>query len=89
MKHPILPRCKQCNRQCPIGKKLCGKCLNTANYKTVYGKPVTRGKNKRGTCLHKPDKPRTRRAKKQNVRPFPKGFMDPFNPHYIPYEERD
>jgi hypothetical protein len=61
----LLPRCK-CGRMCPVGKRKCARCLSTKGYKVITGKPVTKGKNARGTCLHKAEKPHTRKAKRQN-----------------------
>jgi hypothetical protein len=58
------PKCITCGAVCPIGTRKCGKCRKQPT-KVVKGKDVRKGSNARGTCLHKPDKPRTKRAKRQ------------------------
>lgn len=73
----VYPRCKKCNRNCPIGKLLCGKCLKLDRFKVKQSRDSTRGKNARGVCLHKPDKPRTKMTKFRTGTP-PPGFKDPF-----------
>jgi len=61
----LLPKCK-CGRPAPIGKRKCARCLSTKGFKVVQGRPSRKGSNARGTAAHKPDKIRTRRAKRQN-----------------------
>lgn len=60
----LFPRCK-CGRPAPIGKVKCARCLSTKKFKVVQGKAVTKGSNARGVCLHKADKSRVKRAKRQ------------------------
>jgi hypothetical protein len=43
----------------------CAKCKSTKKLKVVQGRPINKGRNARGTCLHKPAKIRTKRAKGQ------------------------
>lgn len=66
----LFPKCK-CGRPCPLGKRKCAKCLSTKGYKVIKGKDVRKGSNARGVCLHKPDKVRTKRAKRQNTGGLP------------------
>lgn len=64
----LFPTCmgKGCNRPCPIGKRKCARCLSTKGYKVVKGRDSRKGSNARGIAAHKPDKIRTKRAKRQN-----------------------
>jgi hypothetical protein len=48
-----------------VGKRKCILCLKGLK-KPVTGRPVTKGSNARGIAAHKPDKSRTRKAKRQN-----------------------
>jgi hypothetical protein len=54
-----------CNRPVLPPRRKCTACL-ASKMKVTQGKPVTKGSNARGTCLHKPDKSRTKRPKRQN-----------------------
>lgn len=60
----LYPTCA-CGRVAPIGKRKCARCL-THRRKPTKGKDVNRGRNKVGIAAHKPDKPYTRKAKRQN-----------------------
>jgi hypothetical protein len=66
----LFPMCA-CGRPAPLGKRKCARCISTKNFKVTTGKNVTKGKNARGTCLHKPDKPRTKRPKRQSTGGLP------------------
>lgn len=61
----LFPKCVVCKRPAPLGKRKCARCISTKRMKVTQGKDVRKGQNARGTCLHKPDKPRTKRAKGQ------------------------
>jgi hypothetical protein len=61
----LFPTCRKCGRPAPIGKVKCGRCISTKRFKTTTLKPSNKNRDKRGLCLHKPDKPRTKRAKRQ------------------------
>jgi hypothetical protein len=63
----FFPKCTDCKRPCPIGKRKCARCISTKRMKVTDGKPVRKGSNARGIAAHKPDRSRTRKAKRQNV----------------------
>jgi hypothetical protein len=54
-----------CGAPIPKGKRKCLRHLKLKG-KTSQGRPVTKGSNARGIAAHKPDRSRTRRAKRQN-----------------------
>lgn len=60
----FLPDCA-CGRKCPVGKRKCINCLKSPR-KVTQGRPVTKGANARGIAAHKPDRSRTRKAKRQH-----------------------
>lgn len=60
----LLPQCA-CGNPAPVGKRKCARCLKSPR-KVTQGRPVNKGRNARGIAAHKPDKSRTRKAKRQN-----------------------
>jgi hypothetical protein len=60
----LYPTCA-CGRPAPIGKRKCARCL-TSKRKVTKGRDSNRGRNKVGIAAHKPAKPYTRKAKRQN-----------------------
>lgn len=60
----LYPTCA-CGRPAPFGKRKCARCLKRPRKVTTL-RPSTRGRNKVGVAAHKPDKPHTRKAKRQN-----------------------
>lgn len=56
-----------CTRMVLPPKRKCPYCKVTKKYTVIEAAPRNKGRNARGTCLHKPDKIRTRRAKRQNL----------------------
>jgi len=63
-----LKKCSDCRvRYAPKGKRKCLRCLSTKGFKVTQGKSVRKGANARGIAAHKPDRSRTRKAKKQNT----------------------
>jgi hypothetical protein len=62
----LFPTCVSCGRPAPIGKRKCGRCLNTKRFKVIQGNDCRRGANATGIAAHKPDKSHTKRAKRQN-----------------------
>lgn len=62
-----MSRCTHPGCNTPIRKGL-KKCVThlKGKRKATIGRPVTKGSNARGIAAHKPDKSRTRRAKRQN-----------------------
>lgn len=62
----FLPKCA-CGRPAPVGKRKCARCISTNRMKVTEGRPVRKGSNARGVAAHKPDRSRTRKAKRQNV----------------------
>jgi hypothetical protein len=61
-----MSRCSVCSTPIRKGLRLCSAHLKTKRKPTV-GRPVTKGSNARGIAAHKPDRSRTRRAKRQNT----------------------
>jgi hypothetical protein len=61
----FFPSCITCGKPAPIGKRKCVRCLK-GKLKVTTGRPVTKGSNARGIAAHKPDRSRTRKAKRQN-----------------------
>ena len=61
----FLPQCA-CGRPAPIGKRKCARCISTKRMKVTQGTPSRKGSNARGIAAHKPDRSRTRKAKRQN-----------------------
>jgi hypothetical protein len=59
-------QCATCHRKVIKPKRKCSACKSTKSYTVVTANPRNKGRNARGTCLHKPDKVRTKRAKRQN-----------------------
>lgn len=57
--------CSVCGAPIPKGKRKCAKHL-AGRRKVTTGRPVNKGRNARGIAAHKPDKSRTRRAKRQH-----------------------
>jgi hypothetical protein len=55
-----------CNTPIRKGLKKCSVHLKSKRKATV-GRPVTKGSNARGIAAHKPDRSRTRKAKRQNT----------------------
>lgn len=57
--------CTVCDAPIPKGKRKCAKHLKGLK-KPTQGRPVNKGRNARGIAAHKPDRSRTRKAKRQN-----------------------
>jgi len=71
-----------CGAPIPKGKRKCIRHLAKNGFKVTQGRNSTKGSNARGIAAHKPDKSRTRKAKRQNP---PQGGPKPvtayrFNP---------
>ena len=60
----LLSACVECGAPIPKGKRKCIAHLKLKGKVTV-GRPVTKGSNARGIAAHKPDRSRTKRAKRQ------------------------
>lgn len=61
---------KGCTNLAPEGKRKCNECM-VSKLKVTAGKPCMKGRNARGTCLHKADKSRTKKAKRQQTGGLP------------------
>lgn len=59
-------RCSVCDTPIRKGLRKCSAHKKTRG-KVTQGRPVTKGSNARGIAAHKPDRSRTRRAKRQNT----------------------
>lgn len=64
-----MSRCQHpgCNTPIRKGLKKCSKHLKGKRRKPIEGRPVRKGANATGIAAHKPDRSRTRRAKRQNT----------------------
>lgn len=60
-----------CTRLVLPPKRKCPHCKVTKKYTVTVAPPRNKGRNARGTCLHKAEKPRTKRAKRQNLPNMP------------------
>ena len=59
-------RCSVCNTPIRKGLRKCSAHVKKRG-KTTVGRPVMKGANAKGIAAHKPDRSRTRRAKRQNT----------------------
>lgn len=59
-------RCTVCETPIKKGLRKCSACKKTRG-KVTQGRPVMKGANARGVAAHKPDRSRTKRAKRQNT----------------------
>lgn len=59
-------KCADCPALVLPPRRKCNKCRKAKVYVVIDLGESRRGRNKRGTCLHKADKNRTRKAKRQN-----------------------
>jgi len=59
-------KCTDCDNFVLPPRRKCNSCRKTKKYTVVELRPSRKGMNKRGTCLHKPDKRRTKKPKRQN-----------------------
>ena len=60
-------KCLTCDALVLPPRRKCNACKTSKVYKVETLRGSRKGMNKRGTCLHKPDKIRTKRAKRQNT----------------------
>lgn len=76
-----MSRCTHEGCETPIrkGLKKCSAHLKSKRKATV-GRPVTKGANARGIAAHKPDRSRTRKAKRQTV---PSGGPHPVTAYHM------
>jgi hypothetical protein len=65
------PCAGNCGRLVLPPKRKCPHCKKQKKYTVTVEPPRNKGRNARGTCLHKPDKIRTKRAKKQRIPNMP------------------
>jgi uncharacterized OB-fold protein len=60
-------KCLHCDALVLPPRRKCNNCRKVKKYTVTELRPSRKGANATGTCLHKPDKVRTKRAKRQNA----------------------
>lgn len=59
-------KCLDCDNLVLPPRRKCNRCRKAKVYTTTVMRPSRKGMNKVGTALHRPEKPHTRKPKRQN-----------------------